>query len=83
MLQGWLQIVVFFAVLTALRAAARRLHGAASTRASACSSPRSLGPVERLLYRVLRVDPSEGQDWKRYARSAARLLRPSRGSRST
>ncbi|HLQ44022.1 MAG TPA: potassium-transporting ATPase subunit KdpA, partial [Planctomycetaceae bacterium] len=30
---------------------------------------RVLGPFERLLYRVLRVDPGEGQDWKRYARS--------------
>jgi K+-transporting ATPase ATPase A chain len=28
-----------------------------------------LGPVERLLYRILRVHPQEGQDWKRYARS--------------
>ena len=28
-----------------------------------------LGPVERLLYRILRVDPNEGQDWKRYARN--------------
>src|SRR4051794_34552287 len=28
-----------------------------------------LGPVERLLYRVVRVDVSQGQDWKRYARS--------------
>src|SRR3954463_2012981 len=30
---------------------------------------RFLGPVERLSYRVLRVHPDEGQDWKRYARS--------------
>src|SRR5262249_50152839 len=27
------------------------------------------GPLERLLYKLLRVTPSEGQDWKRYARS--------------
>ena len=27
-----------------------------------------LGPVERLTYRILRVDPSDDQDWKVYAR---------------
>jgi K+-transporting ATPase ATPase A chain len=30
---------------------------------------RPLKPVERLLYRVLRVDPKKEQDWKQYARS--------------
>jgi potassium-transporting ATPase potassium-binding subunit len=30
---------------------------------------RVLGPLERLTYRVLRVDASKGQDWKAYARS--------------
>src|SRR6202011_154111 len=28
-----------------------------------------LGPVERLTYRVLRVDPTVEQDWKAYARA--------------
>src|SRR3954470_21324210 len=28
-----------------------------------------VGPVERLSYRLLRVDPANGQDWKAYARS--------------
>jgi K+-transporting ATPase ATPase A chain len=28
-----------------------------------------LGPVERLTYRLLRVDPGQGQHWKAYARS--------------
>src|SRR5215216_7454168 len=28
-----------------------------------------LGPVERLVYRAIRVDPATGQDWKAYARS--------------
>jgi potassium-transporting ATPase potassium-binding subunit len=27
------------------------------------------GPLERLTYRVLRIDPESGQDWKAYARS--------------
>jgi potassium-transporting ATPase potassium-binding subunit len=30
---------------------------------------RVLGPLERLVYRTLRVDPGAGQDWKSYARS--------------
>ena len=42
-----------------------------------------LGPVERLTYRVLRVDPERGQDWKAYARSADRLLGACSGSRCT
>ena len=28
-----------------------------------------VGPLERLLYRVLRVDVTRGQDWKAYAKS--------------
>ena len=31
-------------------------------------TPLFAGP-ERLLYRVLRVDPDRGQDWKQYAKS--------------
>jgi K+-transporting ATPase ATPase A chain len=27
------------------------------------------GPLERLTYRLLRIDPQQGQDWKAYARS--------------
>ncbi len=69
MAQGWLQIALFLVVADR---AARRCSAAtwrASTRASACSSRPVLGPVERLIYRLLRVDPSVGQDWKGYARS--------------
>ncbi|HSA95437.1 MAG TPA: potassium-transporting ATPase subunit KdpA, partial [Acidobacteriota bacterium] len=30
---------------------------------------RPLGPIERLIYRVLRTGPAQEQDWKRYTRS--------------
>jgi potassium-transporting ATPase potassium-binding subunit len=68
MLQGWLQIALFLAGLVALTP----LLGGYMARVYAGERvflTRVVGPVERLLYRVLRVDVSEGQDWKRYARS--------------
>ena len=40
-----------------------------SSRPSGRSSTPSSGPVERLAYRLLRVDPERGQDWKAYAKS--------------
>jgi potassium-transporting ATPase potassium-binding subunit len=68
MLQGWLQIALFVAVLVALTP----LIGGYMARIYAGErvflTP-VLGPVERLSYRVLRVDVSRGQDWKGYARS--------------
>ena len=69
MVQGWIQIVVFVAVVIALTP----VLGGYMARVYEGGKPvlleRVLGPFERLLYRVLRVNPSEGQDWKRYARS--------------
>jgi len=69
MLQGWLQIAVFAAVLIALTPAlggymARVYSG------ERVALDRVLGPVERSLYRALRVRPDLEQDWKAYARSA-------------
>ena len=40
-----------------------------STRASASFLTPLFGGPERLLYRVLRVDPEREQDWKAYAKS--------------
>jgi K+-transporting ATPase ATPase A chain len=57
MAQGWLQIVVFLAVLTALVPVLGRYMAPV------------VAPVERLFHRLLRVDPARGQDWKGYARS--------------
>src|ERR687888_1631335 len=68
MLQGWLQFAVFFAVLVALVPLLGGYMARLYTGERVFLTP-VLGPVERLLYRVMRVDPEQGQDWKRYARS--------------
>jgi potassium-transporting ATPase potassium-binding subunit len=66
--QGWVQIAVYVAVLTALTP----LIGAYMTRVyrgeRVLLSP-VLGPLECLVYRLLRVNPAAGQNWKEYARS--------------
>jgi potassium-transporting ATPase potassium-binding subunit len=67
--QGWLQIAVYLAVLTALTP----LLGGYMARVyqgEPLVLERVLGPVERLLYRMLRTDPLREQGWKAYARSA-------------
>src|ERR1700750_1331344 len=68
MLQGWLQIIIFLVVLLALTP----LIGGHMARVYASErvflTP-VLGPVERLMYRVMRADTARGQDWKAYARS--------------
>jgi potassium-transporting ATPase potassium-binding subunit len=65
---GWSQIVIFLVVLTALTPIVggymARVYQGQRVWLSAV-----LEPVERLLYRVLRVTPGEEQDWKAYARS--------------
>jgi K+-transporting ATPase ATPase A chain len=68
MLQGWLQIAIFFAVLIALTPLLGGYMARVYTGERVFLSP-VVGPLERLMYRVLRVDPSQGQDWKAYARS--------------
>ena len=66
--QGWVQIAVYVAVLTALTP----LIGAYMARVyrgdRVLLSP-VFGPLERLVYRLLRVNPAVGQNWKEYARS--------------
>jgi potassium-transporting ATPase potassium-binding subunit len=68
MLQGWLQIAFFCAALVA----AMPLVGSYMARVYAGETvalSRVAGPLERLIYRLLRVDPARGQDWKGYAKS--------------
>ena len=62
--EGWIEILLFIAVLTASAPViggymARVFRGEVTT----------LGFVERPLYRLLGVDAARGQDWKSYARS--------------
>jgi K+-transporting ATPase ATPase A chain len=61
---GWLTIVLFVGVLTALALPLGRYLAAVYT-----GQVTFLRVPERLLYRVMRVDPNRGQDWKAYARS--------------
>jgi K+-transporting ATPase ATPase A chain len=69
MLQGWVQIVVFVAVLLALVKPVGIYMARVFTDQRVFLSP-VVGPIERLAYRALRVRPDdEGQDWKAYARS--------------
>jgi K+-transporting ATPase ATPase A chain len=65
---GWAQIVILLLVLTALTP----VLGAYMTRVyqgERMALSRVGDPVERLLYRILRVAPNEEQNWKAYARS--------------
>src|ERR1700729_2541166 len=65
---GWLTIFLFAVCLTALALPLGRYMAAVYTGEHTFMD-RVLGGPERLLYRVLRVDPNRGQDWKAYAKS--------------
>jgi len=66
--QGWFQILLYLAVLTALVP----LLGGYMARVymgRRVVLQRVLGPVERGFYRAVRTDPDREQDWKAYGRS--------------
>jgi potassium-transporting ATPase potassium-binding subunit len=65
---GWLTIFLFVGILTAL-AIPLGSYMAAVYSGERTILDRVLGRPERLLYRVLRVDVTAGQDWKAYAKS--------------
>jgi potassium-transporting ATPase potassium-binding subunit len=66
--QGWLQIAVFFAVLTAIVPFVGGYMARVFGGERLLLTP-VLGPVERVLYRVMRTDPEREQDWKAYGRT--------------
>jgi potassium-transporting ATPase potassium-binding subunit len=68
MLQGWLQIILFLAVLLALTPLIGGYMARVYGNERVFLTP-VLGPLERLMYRVMRADTARGQDWKAYARS--------------
>ncbi len=68
MAQGWLQVAVFVAVVVALTPPLGIYMAKVFGGERVFLTP-VLGPLERLTYRVLRVDTAEDQDWKAYARS--------------
>jgi K+-transporting ATPase ATPase A chain len=65
---GWLTIFAFAAILTALALPLGRYMAAVYTGERTILDPLLRTP-ERFLYRVMRVDPQHGQDWKAYAKS--------------
>ena len=65
---GWLTIFAFAAILTAIALPLARYMVAVYSGEHTFLDPVLRGP-ERWLYRVMRVDPSSGQDWKAYAKS--------------
>jgi len=65
---GWLTIFGFAIILTLLALPLGRYMAAVYTGESTFLDPLFRGP-ERMLYRVLRVDSTAGQDWKAYAKS--------------
>jgi potassium-transporting ATPase potassium-binding subunit len=68
MAQGFLQIAIFCGLIVAvtplLGGYMARVFRGERTFLDAVA-----GPPERLTYRLLRIDPTRGQDWKAYARS--------------
>jgi K+-transporting ATPase ATPase A chain len=65
---GWLTIVLFAVILTALAFPLGQYMAKVYTGKRVFLSP-VFGVPERFLYRLLRVDPERGQDWKGYAKS--------------
>ncbi len=65
---GWATIFAFAIILTALALPLGQYMAKVYTGQRVILSP-LLGGAERLIYRVLRVDPEAPQDWKQYARS--------------
>jgi K+-transporting ATPase ATPase A chain len=68
MVQGFLQIAIFCALIVA---AVPLLggHMARVFRGERTFIDPVAAPMERFTYRLLRIDPARGQDWKVYARS--------------
>jgi K+-transporting ATPase ATPase A chain len=65
---GWLTIVLFAVLLTVLALPLGNYMAKVYRGERVLLSPIVAGP-ERLLYRLLRVDPGHEQDWKAYAKS--------------
>jgi K+-transporting ATPase ATPase A chain len=65
---GWLTIILFAVILTALALPLGSYMAKVYTGKRVFLSPIFAGP-ERFLYRILRVDPEREQDWKSYAKS--------------
>src|ERR1700730_2201843 len=65
---GWLTIILFAVILTALAIPLGGYLASVYTGKRVFLTPIFGGP-ERFLYKLLRVDPNREQDWKAYAKS--------------
>ncbi len=65
-LEGWLQIIVYLAVLVVL-VKPLGLYMARVYQGERTFLSPVLGPVERLVYRLCRIDPQQEMDWKVYS----------------
>ena len=65
---GWIEIALYLVILTALTPVLGA-YMARVYRFEPVFLDRVIGPVERLSYRAIGVDPNRGQDWKAYAKS--------------
>jgi potassium-transporting ATPase potassium-binding subunit len=66
-LYGWLQLALFLGLLLLVtRPMGVYLYRVLDPNGKTFLDP-ALKPVERLFYRLMRVDPTAEQDWKRYA----------------
>src|SRR6188472_1898892 len=68
MVQGFVQIAIFCALIVAVVPLLGG-HMARVFRGERTFLDPVAGPMERFTYRLLRIDPERGQDWKVYARS--------------
>src|SRR3982750_3972524 len=68
MTEGFVQIAIFFGALVAAMPLLGGYMARVFRNERVFLTP-VVGPLERLTYRLLRVDPERGQDWKTYARS--------------
>ncbi len=68
MAQGFLQIAIFCALIVAVVPLLGG-HMARVFRGERTFIDPVAAPMERFTYRLLRIDPERGQDWKAYARS--------------
>jgi K+-transporting ATPase ATPase A chain len=66
--QGWLQIAIYVALLTALTPVIGGYMARVFRGERVLLTP-VIAPLERLTYRLIRVDTGVGQDWKAYART--------------
>jgi potassium-transporting ATPase potassium-binding subunit len=68
MAQGWVQLAIFVGIVVALTRPLGAYMARVFRNERVFLTPVA-GPVERLTYRILRVDPLVDQDWRVYARN--------------